>query len=156
MVTSGAYPVRDVPGIFFLVQSPVAGADSLRREIQTYLEDRQQMVQGLSQAEFDRHRDALVSRLQEAPKNLWDQSREYWKDIRQHNYRFDTKERLIEALNALTLSEWQQSYRQQVAGLPRALWLYAVGQFDDDAAMPGQRIDNLATAKPQLRYYQFP
>ena len=156
IVTSGAYPVRDVPGLFFLVQSPVAGAATLQREIEQYLQRQLQQVQAIDQETFDRQRAALILRLSEEPKNLWEQSADFWKQIDQHYWHFDFKSQLIASINALTLEGWQQQFAAQMQQLQRALWIYAPGKFADDSKLSGRPVGNLDQFRQQLRYYHFP
>lgn len=160
VVTSGAYPVRDVPGLFYLVQSPVAGPAALKREIEQFVVSQQATAEALTEEEFERHRRALILKLQEQPQNLWEQSSEYWQDIQNSYYQFNAKALIIEALNELTIDEWRAIYRQQVASLSRALWIYTDGKFagsdESEPDISGHKVENLPTFKSQLRYYSFP
>ena len=157
IVSSGAYPVMDVAGIFFLVQSPVAGPAALREEISRYLSSQIEMAASLDEQQFLQHRDALIVRLAESPKNLWEQSAEYWQDISRHYYQFDFKDQLIVALQSLTLEEWQQYFKQDVVGgETRAIWLYAEGQFDPPAGLEKTAIEDVSGFKSQQTYYSFP
>lgn len=157
IVTAGAYPVRDVPGMFFLVQSPVAGPGLLQQEIEGYLQRQVDVAASLTAEQFDRHRKAVLLRLAESPKNLWEQSERYWQDIAHNYYDFNFKQQLITAMESLTLTEWQQYFQQDMAGANRRmLWLYSAGQFASQPALKTKEIDNVPVFKSAQGYYKFP
>lgn len=156
IVTSGAYPIREVPGLFFLVQSPVAGPETLQREISTYLQSMEQTVESLSAAQFDREREALILRIMEKPKNLAEQSRKYWMEIDQHYYNFDFEEQLVAALESLTVDEWRQFYRENLLGAKRALWIFARGQFKNQTVTGDRSAADVHTLQGMLGVYRFP
>ena len=74
IVTSGAYPLRDVPGLYFLVQSPVAGPEQLQHELEAYLLEKKKALPEMDEQQFKRHQQALIVRLQENPKNPFQQA----------------------------------------------------------------------------------
>jgi secreted Zn-dependent insulinase-like peptidase len=157
IVTSGAYPILDVPGLFFLIQSPVAGAAVLKQEIDDYLKQQVAFVETLTEQQFALHRDAVLVRLAESPKNLWEQSERYWKDIAQNYYDFDSRQQLIDALKSLTSSEWKQYFQEDVRAIHQhAIWVYSQGQFSSQANLQIVPIENVADFKSKQGYYSFP
>jgi secreted Zn-dependent insulinase-like peptidase len=155
IVTSGAYPVRDVPGMYFMVQSPVAGPQQLQQEIDHYIQQKLKQLTDIDEAQFERHRQALLVRLQEQPKNQWEQAQEYWQDIAQYYFQFDSRQQLIDAMKALKYDQWQQFFREQVAGSQRKIWLYNRGKFAEQAIIVGQPIGDVAGFKATQAYYTF-
>ena len=103
VVTSGAYPVRDVPGIFFLVQSPVAGVQSLQKEINTFIQSRADSLDEMTEADFEMHRSVLVQKLSEKPKNMAEQAARYWSDLQQGYGDFDSRQQWSVAMVAVTV-----------------------------------------------------
>ena len=156
IVTSGAFPVRDVPGIFFLVQSPVVGAGAIQQEIKHYLKAQLAVADAMTDEQFERQRNALIVRLSEQPKNLWERADLYWQNIGQHYFQFDMKQQLIVALESLTLEQWKSLFRQQLTTMHRAMWIYARGKFDDESRITGKRVENLNAFKQSVPYYQLP
>ncbi len=153
IVTSGAFPVQKVPGVFFLVQSPVMGAEGLRDEIGNFLADK---IPEVTEQQFLVHRDALVERLSERPKNLAELSGRYWQDIIQAYYQFDFRQQLIIALRQLEYSQWKQLVNSEVGSLEsRALWLYTVGKFSPATGLEQKTIAPVGDFKQRQDYYQF-
>lgn len=156
VVTSGAYPVRDVPGIFFLVQSPVAGAHSLQKEISAFIQSRADSLDEMTEADFEIHRSVLVQKLSEKPKNMAEQAARYWSDLQQGYGNFDSRQQLITAMEALTFEQWKQFFMTEVADKSRrGLWLYAPGQFVDQARLDARPIDTFEAFKRQQQYHSF-
>ncbi len=156
IVTAGAYPAMDVPGIFFLVQSPVAGPVALKQEVENYLAQQVEVAATMTDELFDRHRKALILQLSESPKNMWEQSEQYWQDIAHSYYDFDSRHQLITAMESLTLAQWQQYFEQDVVGgQRRAIWLYATGKFTDQPDLKVSPIKNVSTFKSAQEYYPF-
>lgn len=156
VVVSGAYPVRDTPGVFFLVQSPVAGAGALQQEIADYLQMATASVDGLSQQGFERQRDALILRLEEQPKNLLEQSGKYWEQIDQHHWSFDLRERLVRELQGLTLEDWRSLVKRELSPLKRSLWIFSPGTITAGAAVSGPVVDDASAWKKNQPVYLFP
>jgi insulysin len=156
VVTAGAYPIIDVPGIIFMVQSPVAGPSTLQKEINLFIEQKQKEIASLSPSVFEQHRQALIQRLSESPKNIWEQSGRYWQNIVQNYSEFDSREQLIEALEALTFEQWRAFFGQQISASKRqGLWVFSDGQFKDQALKEVDVIQEITAFKSQATYYQF-
>ncbi|MEE8058723.1 MAG: insulinase family protein [Pseudomonadales bacterium] len=157
IVIAGAYPIMEVPGIYFLVQSPVAGPSELKQEIENYLTQQITMAVDLDEKQFIRHREALVLLLSESPQNLWEQSEQYWQDIAQNYYQFDFKEQLIAAVKSVTLDEWRQYFTEDIVGRQsRAIWIYSVGQFTEQSTIGETPIESVPLFKSKQAYYHFP
>lgn len=156
IVSSGAYPVMDVPGLFFLVQSPVAAAGQLQEEIQQYLLQWSERLSQMSEEAFNQHRRALVSRLAEAPQNLRQQSERYWQDITQGYYGFDFRTQLISAIEALSFEQWQSAVQQDIVNNDRRLWIYTAGKFADKGLAATESVDDIRRFKSSQPGYSFP
>lgn len=157
VVTSGAYPVRDVPGMFFLVQSPVASAARLQDEINGFIQSRADGLDDMEEADFEIHRSVLVKKLSEQAKNMPEQAGRYWSEIQQGVEHFDSRQQLIAAMEALTFEQWRQFFIIEVAGKARrGLWLYAPGQFVDEADLEARAIGDMSVFKRDQQYHRFP
>lgn len=156
IVTSGAYPIIEVPGLIFLVQSPVAGPGQLQTEISDYLNQKQQFASELTEQQFIRARETLITRLSESPKNLVEQAERYWQDIARSYYGFDSRNLLIAALEGLTLAAWQQYFVEDVISAQRkGLWLYSNGKFKQ-TVLADKPIEDLQGFKDSQPHYSFP
>lgn len=157
IVSSGVYPVMDVPGWFFIVQSPVASAAQLQQRISAFLQVQQQMLMSLDHASFERHRKTLKKRLQEQPQNLYEQAGEYWDEITKNNYTFDTNEQLVDALEQLSLESWIALLNKALFTVPNSqLWIYSQGKSTPDSLIQDETITSSADFKQQKATYSFP
>lgn len=156
VVVSGAFPVRDVPGVFFLIQSPVAAVGDLQAEISGYLQTEIAAIGDVTQQQFDRQREALILRLTEEPKSLWEQSRKYWDQIDQHYWNFDLQQRLVKAMRDLSLADWQALVRRELGKPERALWIYAPGKLSGKSAIQGRVVEDVWRWKQSQPSYRFP
>lgn len=115
IVFASHYDVLDVPGIGFIVQSPNTASDVLLQHTQEFLQQRLKVLQTLAPDDFARHKAAVISRLQEKDTTLYERSNRYWQEIDRKNVDFDTRERLIEAINGLDRDGFAQFYEQLVS-----------------------------------------
>ena len=155
IVTSGAYPLMDVPGLYFLVQSPVAGPEKLEQEITRFIQQRFETLADITEQDFDQQRNAVLSKLSEKPQNLSQQAQRYWQDISQNYYQFDSREQLIDAMQSLSYPQWQQFFVEDVIENHRHMIVYTVGQFTGQAEVSGESLDNPADFKALLPVYTF-
>lgn len=155
IVSSGAYPTMEVPGLFFLVQSPVAGPKQLQQEIDQFLQQRFEQLDAVSQQEFDRQRNVVILRLLETPQNLWQQSERYWQDIIRHYYQFDFRQQLVTALEDLTLQQWRDFFVEDVIENQRRLLVYTEGKFTEQPDLTAEPIEQVPVYKSTVPYYSF-
>lgn len=151
IVTAGVYPIREVPGIYFLVQSPVAGPEALQQEVEAYI--RAWLAGGVSQEEFDKYKASLAKRLAEQPENVWEAADRHWRDLLEHYPDFDSREQLVAALADLSYEQWWQQVSEDFTK-PRALVIYAEGKWQGQG-MTGEAIESLSEFKSGLPTRQF-
>lgn len=157
IVMSTVYPLREVPGLVFLVQSPVAGPEKLAAAYSEFLRDWAGRGEAELQPLFERHRQALAKRLQEAPKNLGEASDRLWQDLNNGYLGFDSRQQLAAAVQGLTFEQWLACFRRDVlADGGRALWLSVDGRFGADALKRGQPLGELGQFKAEQQFYRFP
>ena len=155
IVTSGIYPLMDVPGLFFLIQSPVVGPEKLEQEINQFIRQRFETLSDITEQDFNRQRHAVISKLAEQPQNLDQQTQRYWQDISQNYHQFDFRQQLIDVLQSLTYQQWQQFFIEDLVENHRRLTIYTVGQFADQAKLSGESLHNPADFKALLPAYTF-
>ena len=144
VVFANAFPILDTAGLVFIVQSPVASANTLHDEVRGFLAD--YAARGQSEwmrRPFTQHKNALVSRVMEEERQLSERSGRFWEEIDRDNAAFDTRKQIAAAINNTTLEDFQRFLRQR-AGEPvrRELAVRAHGQ----GTPPAQ--DALAGEKP--------
>ncbi len=124
VVTSFAWPQREVPGLVMLVQSPNASAAAVAEAMDEFL---QGVEPDLDEAQFLRHRDALVAEIRKPDKNLWERAEFYWQSLARKQYDFEGREELAQAVEAFTLADWLAYYREVFMAQRRSLQVVAPG-----------------------------
>ncbi len=128
VVSGGVYPVREVPGLYFMAQSPVADTERLQAEFRAFVTD--WLETGLSEEKFTRHKQALRAKLLESPRNLWEAGDRFWQDLMHGYTQFDSREQLVATLDATGYDVWQRELREMLAAADRrSLWLQVGGRW---------------------------
>ena len=157
IVMSSAYPVRDVPGIIFLAQSPVAGPEQLATAYRKFFAQWSQRSADELRPLFERHRATLAQRLAESPKNFGEANDRLWQDLSSGYRQFDSREQVLSAVQALTFEQWLPLFqRDTLAQDGHSLWLSVDGRFKTAALRQGQALGELDAFKKLQRYYSFP
>lgn len=131
IVFATAYPMREVPGTVFIVQSASTDPVQLQADVGEFIAG-MAAAGRVTEEVFARHRDALILDLEQAPKNLFEQAGRYWRDLTRKRYQYDSREQLIAAVNSITLDDWLQHFRDAHIENPRSVLIYTAGRFDDE------------------------
>ncbi|WP_414729201.1 insulinase family protein [Zhongshania aliphaticivorans] len=153
VVSASVYPQREVGGLIFLVQSSVVDAATLQTEINQYVKD--WLAAGIDEATFRQHKASLLKRLAEQPENLWEAAGRHWQDLLENYPEFDSREQLVQALNALSYDDWLAAARRDLSATSqRGLLLYAAGKWPN--RLPeGKRVESAEKFKAKLPAYSF-
>lgn len=117
-------------GIAFIVQSPVAGAEQLLDVTKSFLDEQANRIGELSEVEFEASRQGLLVRLREEDENLRDRTSRYWADLIEGVTTLDSRERIAQAVEALSLQDMTQYVRTLPDRLKeQSLVVYSPGQF---------------------------
>jgi secreted Zn-dependent insulinase-like peptidase len=116
VVFASPMPFVQVPGLVFVVQSPDTPPYALDGQVDAFLRDHESVIAAMESAELERHKTALASRILERESQLGDRSDRYWNEIDRERYAFDTRERLVEALEAIDLDAFRALYRRAYLG----------------------------------------
>lgn len=119
VVFAGPFNLKSVPALQLLVQSPSASAAELVEEMAAF------NARFVAQLPLDLslHKQALITQLQERPKNLAEQSAEFWENILAEQYDFDLNERLVNAINDFDDAEFNAYLSESLSTQSRRLWL---------------------------------
>ncbi|MGK0442288.1 MAG: secreted Zn-dependent insulinase-like peptidase [Pseudohongiellaceae bacterium] len=157
IVTSGVYPVHEVPGMFFMLQSPVASAPSLQGEVLGFIEQKLSRLESVDEQQFTAAKQVIMTHLAQKPTSLWESQGRYWQDIAYRYYNFDSRAQLLEALKQLDLAMWKRLIEQHLLSESRhGMWLYSVGKFTDQQTLSAKPIKNIEDFESQRGYYSFP
>ena len=109
-------PMLDVPGLALVVQSPSNPPETLHRHVDSFLERSTAALRDMPDAVFERHRGTVESSLLEEETRLDERTARYWNAIDRESYEFDRRERLLEALRAVTRDELVDAWHDLVTG----------------------------------------
>ena len=157
VVFADEMPVVDVPGAAFVVQSPTASGAQIYTAIGEFLQAYGAKAGAMPEQYFSQQKAALISDLEEQPKNQGGQAGRYWEAISMHDLKFDQRQRLLHILEETTLPEWREFFEQAlVANQQRRLLLWSAGEksakgLPDDL----KNVHSLHKFKKQQSYYKF-
>ncbi len=157
VVFADEMPVVDVPGAAFVVQSPTADGAQIYAAIGEFLQAYGDKANDMAEEYFGRQKAALISDLEEQPKNQRGQAGRYWEAISMHDLKFDQRQRLQQILEKTTLPEWREFFQQTLVANPqRRLLLWSAGDksatgLPDDI----KTVHSLHKFKRQQTYYKF-
>ena len=109
-------PVLDVPGLALVVQSPSNPPETLHQHVDSFLDRSTAALRDMPDAAFERHRDSVESSLLEEETRLDERTARYWNAIDREHYEFDRRERLLEALRAVSRDELVDAWHDLVTG----------------------------------------
>ena len=144
-----AFPMHTnrVPGMSFIVQSPVASEDQLQAEFRRFSQQFAQSIQDLTEVALLVHKRALLVNLEDDPKNLNELAARSIKAISLGYYDFDFRERLAQSINAVNIDDIRSAYSRLILNSPRQLW---VRTTESNASKLGVNFND-----PLNEYYEF-
>ncbi len=157
VVFADEMPVVDVPGAAFVVQSPTASGALIYAAIGEFLQAYGAKASDMPEQYFSQQKAALISDLEEQPKNQRGQAGRYWEAISMNDLNFDQRQRLLQILQETTLPEWREFFELTlVANTQGRLLLWSAGDksakgLPDDI----KDVHSLHKFKDQQIYYKF-
>ena len=119
VVFATPFPLVEVPGVAFVAQSPVADVTRLASEVHRFLGEFSTRLTDMSAEDFERDRAAVVARVREEDTSLSDRSRRYWAELDREQFGFDTRERVVEAVEQFEKDSFALFYRRALLGEAR-------------------------------------
>ncbi len=150
VVSAFNWPLFDVPGLGFLVQSPKVSAPALQAATQSFL-TQMATEDAVTQQQFERHKAALLREILQPHKNITEQSEYFWREIARRELDFDSRERLAAALQDIDLAQWQAWFAKVALHDRAAVVMVATGRWGE---LPeGQLIADPAAFKTSRSQY---
>jgi len=151
VVYASPMPLMEVPGLAFVVQSPVADPDTLSDQVERFIDEHREILADMSEEEFQRQKAALRSQLLEKDQRLNERSNRYWREIDRENYAFNTHEQIAEELMGIDREAFLSFYDRVLrTDSPRQLIVQVQGSShagDMARLEDGETIDNLQLFK---------
>lgn len=134
IVFCGAIDIMEVPGFALVVQSPNRNPENIQKEMEQFLEEFLLGMVNLEEIDFVQHRDSLVGDIMRREEQLRDRSNRYWLEIDRQNYSFDYREKLVNAINKISLKEFREFFSESLVhhNVPRIV-LRSYGAMQDSA-----------------------
>ncbi|MBT4522652.1 MAG: peptidase M16, partial [Halieaceae bacterium] len=86
-----SWPQLEVPGLVLLIQSPSASAPDVATAMDVYMRG---VEADLDEAQFARHKAALIAEITRPDKNLWERAEFYWQAIAKKDLNFSGRRAL--------------------------------------------------------------
>lgn len=144
IVFSNLLPMGDLPGIALIVQSSVADPATLNDHTQAFLLRMQETLEVMDDAELERYRNSVRSRLLQPDTSLSSRSQRYWREL-DRDSGFSTH---VQLADALPLIDRAQLLATLEALQQRHYTLRSHGRFSTEAE---NWPDNASDLLPHLR-----
>lgn len=128
VVAAISWSQLDVPGMVLLIQSPNTSAPEVAARIDTFMGS---VTGSIDEAQFERHKGALLNEILRPDKNLWERAEFYWQSIAKKQYAFDSREQLAEVVRKLSLADWLSYFEQTFLSQPHSLQVVAPGRWGE-------------------------
>ena len=159
VVFASPLSLRGAPGLALVVQSDTFPPEVLQQEVEAFLARFDTVLGGMSDEDFERHRRAVESALLEAETRLDERTERYWAEIQRERFGFDSRERFLDAVRAITREELLAEWREVVLAPESARGVVVVVSADkppgDGGLLLGARpIVDLDEFKRELEYFE--
>ncbi len=115
--------ILEVPGLVLAVQSPDHQPAQIYALMDEFLQDFDEQLEAISEAEFDQVKQGLISRVQQQDKRLTDRTNRYWREIDLKRFHFDSRQRLTDEIQKLSKLDIGQYFAQLTSPLTRRMLL---------------------------------
>jgi len=103
--------IRGYCGLSCLIQSSVGNPQYLAERIHIFFDDIWKKVENLSDQEFKKIVNAVITMKRQKPLKLSEEAKDYWIEITNKQYIFDRKKKEVEILESLTKTEFIALYK---------------------------------------------
>ncbi|PDH36355.1 MAG: peptidase M16 [Halieaceae bacterium MED-G27] len=110
----GSMTLDKHPMVTFYIQTPVKGPQDMLDRFDAYRGEYEVELAELTPDSFEKFKAGVLTAYTEPPKNLSDEAGPFVGDWADENYDFDTRDKLISAIEAVTLESLQSFYLDTV------------------------------------------
>ncbi|ASM52146.1 hypothetical protein PESP_b0612 [Pseudoalteromonas espejiana DSM 9414] len=107
-----ARPIEDYSAIGLFIQTPVKGPKEIQARFDQFKKEYAVELDNMSTDTFEQLKNATLVSLKEQPKNLSDEMSPLITDWYRENFKFDSKQKLIDEVEQVTLADIKQYYKQ--------------------------------------------
>jgi len=114
VVTSGQYPVDDIPGFFILVQSSNTDLVGIKARMDKFRIEYLPALENLDEKEVISARDSLIANFLEKPVDFYQEANWYRDEFFNGEYAFDGRDRYLASLKKVTKSDLIAIYQSML------------------------------------------
>jgi len=107
-----ARPIEEYSAIGLFIQTPVKGPKEIQARFDQFKKEYAVELDNMSNDTFEQLKNATLVSLKEQPKNLSDEMSPLINDWYRENFKFDSKQKLINEVEKVTLADIKQYYKQ--------------------------------------------
>lgn len=107
-----ARPIEDYSAIGLFIQTPVKGPKEIQARFDKFKKEYAVELDNMSEETFEQLKNSTLVSLKEQPKNLSDEMRPLISDWYRENFTFDSKQKLIDEVEKVTLADIKDYYKQ--------------------------------------------
>lgn len=100
-----------IPGLKFVVQSPVEGPQGLLNHIDAFVKEQYDKIKIMDAASLTRYKQAILTRILEKDKRLMERTQRYRRYLALKYLDFDHRDQVADAIRALTLNDISNFYQ---------------------------------------------
>lgn len=112
VVFSTALPMRKAPGLAFVIQSPNTNPIGLETQINAFIDNMASTLTTMDAQQLESFKSSVISRISQKENRMGELSERYWREIDRGDTDFDSREKLVAAVSALTLDDLLRCYTQ--------------------------------------------
>ncbi|QTL39453.1 pitrilysin [Xenorhabdus budapestensis] len=101
-------------GLGFLLQSNSKQPDYLHQRYQSFYQQAEKKLQVMPDAEFKQYKTALLTEMRQPPQTFSAEASRYSSDFGRNNFKFDSREKIIAALEKVTKAQLLEFYDKAV------------------------------------------
>ncbi|WP_166269387.1 insulinase family protein [Marinobacter caseinilyticus] len=121
VVYAAPYEILETPAIGFIVQSPEASAQQIDAATRAFADSFEKTLNSMTSKEFEVQKRAVISSLLDQDRTLGDVSERYWREIDRSATQFDSREKMVDAINRIDKPQLTALYQAVVVQRTKAL-----------------------------------
>ena len=122
-----------IPGLKFVVQSPVKGPTDLLGHIDAFIQEQYDQIRNMDAASLAEYKQAILTRILEKDKRLSERTQRYRRSLALKYLNFKHRDEVADAIRALTLKDVSEYYQTLFLARPnRHLIVDSTGQAHQD------------------------
>jgi insulysin len=126
--------IKEVPGSFFIVQSPSASVEDIKQAIVQFLHQSETLIS----EDLSGFKRSVSTKLLETPQTLSAKASRYWQNVLKSNDNFDYRERLVQQVNDISPQQLRTYYNKTLLNQDRLLWFIANKEVVDTDVLLGE------------------